>query len=735
MLWPTPQDYREAIQNPKICFQDPELQSGLPEVDKLGLPRPISGAFASVYKIKCENREWAVRCFTNNVKDQKVRYDAVSSHLSSVNLSFIVPFEYLSEGIKINGNWFPVVKMQWVDGESLLHYIQRNLHNAEVLKELASKWLKMMDELHTAHIAHGDLQHGNILIHHEEIILIDYDGMFVPGLNGMPSSELGHRNYQHPRRTEEHFGLYIDNFSAWVILISILAVCADAALWNSLGAGEAEESLLFRQKDFVSPGASRAFELLEQVHDEALHSLVHAFRDATAAEVPKVPRPRPAQLESPVHAVLQAAASVIAAFAAKIVTTLNTFSDRFVRKRRPTVVHSQLVHPQPEASYPVGSSWVLDYLTMEPAPRQPLPAKGYVRERAGSIMVIAATALAAVVMHGNAPTIVIGSCTALGLGVEVAFLSMCYRRLPAVKEKKTASKKIIELQVAISGLSGELAHINDRRQKLQQTEEDKINEILRRQRETSERENNEMEAVEKELRSHKIEIAGKRQTLDQEEATELAAALASFQKAWLENQFKQHSISKEKIPGIDDEIKRQLISHRIRTAADFLDITLFQSYGRKKLEKVYVILKNGGSVHVRMSPSQAKALIEWKKRIARKYKAKIPQSVPRSKITAIKSNYNDRKSILNQAEQAYKTKAQIKLLNIRETFRQEHVLLKREEAAATINMINELNRFDKEIAEINMHLAGKQRELHLQSKQADSFKDVNFLKFLRRVFL
>jgi serine/threonine protein kinase len=194
MFWPTPQDYREAIQNPQICFQDPELQSGLPELDKLGLPRPISGGFASVYKIKCGKTEWAVRCFTNNAKDQKARYDAISLHLSSVNLPYIVPFEYLSEGMKINGSWFPVVKMQWVEGESLLYYIQTNLHNVGILKRLANKWLKMINELQMANIAHGDLQHGNILIHRDEIILIDYDGMYVPGLNGMQSNEVGHRN-------------------------------------------------------------------------------------------------------------------------------------------------------------------------------------------------------------------------------------------------------------------------------------------------------------------------------------------------------------------------------------------------------------------------------------------------------------------------------------------------------------------------------------------------------------
>jgi serine/threonine protein kinase len=731
MLWPTPQDYREAIQNPKICFQDPELQSGLPELDKLGLPRPISGAFASVYKIKCGTREWAVRCFTNNVKDQKARYDAVSLHLNSVNLPYIVPFEYLSEGIKINGNWFPVVKMQWVEGESLLHYIQRHLHNAEMLKSLANNWLKMMDELHMANMAHGDLQHGNILIRSEEIILIDYDGMYVPGLNGMRSNELGHRNYQHPRRNEEHFGPYIDHFSAWVILISILAVCADAALWDSLGAGEAEESLLFRQKDFVSPDESRAFELLEQVHDEALRSLVSAFRDVTAKEVPEVPRPP--DPESPVDADHPLSAFGSAAFtAANIITHLTAFSEWFTKKKRPTAVESQ---PESEASYPVGSSWVLDYLTTEPAPGKPLPIKGLVWERTVAFSVIAATASVATALYGNVPVTVLGSCTVFGFGMEMAFLGMCYMKLPTVKEKKTASQKIIELQNEVSALSGEFDTINDNRQKLQQTEEDKINEILRRQREVSERERREMEEVAKEFRSHIIDIASKRQTLDQEETTELAGALASYQKTWLENQLMQHSIGKEKIPEIDDEIKRHLRSHGIRTLADFLDITLFQSYGRKKMEKVYVILKNGGSVHVRMSPSQAKALIEWKKRIERKYKTKIPQSVPSSEITAIKSNYNDRKSILNQAEQTYKTKAQIKISNIRKAYRQEHVLLKREEDTARVNLSNELNRFDKEIAEINKHLGGKRRELQHLSKLTDCFKDVNFLTFLRRVFL
>lgn len=672
--------------------------------------------------------EWAVRCFTNNVKDQKIRYDTISLHLSSVNLPYIVPFEYLSEGIRINGSWFPVVKMQWVEGESLLHYIQRNLHNAEILKELANKWLKMMNDLHMADIAHGDLQHGNILIRDDEIILIDYDGMYVPGLNGMPSNELGHRNYQHPGRTEEHFGPYIDHFSAWVIWIFLLALGADASLWNSLGAGEAEESLLFRQKDFVSPGASRVFELLELVHDETLRSLVSSFRDVTGMEVPEVPRlPEPER----VGAAHEPSASISAGFTSKVLPYLTAFSGRLALKKGLAEVRSQAEI----SAYPAGASWVLDYLTTEATPYKPLDTSRILLERTVSFTVITSTALAEVVMYGYAPVTGLVSCTAFGLGVEMAFLSWRYRKLSTVKEKRTASAKIKELQEAASDLTSELNKMNEMKQTFQQTEQNKLDDLLRRQREVSEREKQETEEVEKELLSHVSEIVRARQTLDQEEKTELADTLASFQKTWLEDQLKKYRIGKEKIPDLDDDIKRRLRSSEIRTAADFTDITIIQSYGRKKIEKVYVILKNGGSIHVGMSPSQAKALLEWRKKLERKYRPKIPQSLPRSEIAAITSKFNDRKTKLTHAEQTYKTKAQHMIFNIRRTYRPEHDRLKREEDTARIQLNHELHQFDTGIAELHKHLAGNQWELNGLSKRLDTIKDVSFLRFLRRVFL
>src|SRR5579884_1423770 len=106
MSWPTPQDYNEAVQNPRLCFADPELQAGSSEVTTLGLPRPITGNFASVYRVRGPGGDWAVRCFWREYADLQERYAAISRQLQSARLPYTVPFEYLPQGIRVRGAWF-----------------------------------------------------------------------------------------------------------------------------------------------------------------------------------------------------------------------------------------------------------------------------------------------------------------------------------------------------------------------------------------------------------------------------------------------------------------------------------------------------------------------------------------------------------------------------------------------------------------------------------------------------
>ena len=124
MPWPTPQDFNEAVQNPRLAFADPDLRAGQPELTPLGLPRPISGGFACVYKIQSGGRLWAARCFLSEVADQQRRYEAISKHLKSAGLGYTVPFSYLPTGIKVQGKAYPLLKMEWIQGESLSSFVK-----------------------------------------------------------------------------------------------------------------------------------------------------------------------------------------------------------------------------------------------------------------------------------------------------------------------------------------------------------------------------------------------------------------------------------------------------------------------------------------------------------------------------------------------------------------------------------------------------------------------------------
>lgn len=278
MAWPDSSDYSDAIQTPTIAFSDSELQKGAIRLDKLGLPRPISGNFAVVFEVHNGSKKWAVRCFSREIPEQKRRYDAISQYLRNKNLPYTVNFEFLQQGIRVKGNWYPIVKMEWVDGIRLDEYLERNLYQPTVLQRLVQKWVELVGSLRKEGIAHGDLQHGNIVVTQAgDLKLVDYDGMYVPNLN-ITNVEIGHRHYQHPSRRSDasvnttNF-LQVDNFSTWVIGISLALLYLDPKLWSTLQAGD--DCLLFREKDFKSPSSSNTFQILNAHADAKVRQLGH----------------------------------------------------------------------------------------------------------------------------------------------------------------------------------------------------------------------------------------------------------------------------------------------------------------------------------------------------------------------------------------------------------------------------------------------------------------------------
>lgn len=289
MGWPTPQEYNEAIQNPRHNLADEELRAGSVVLDTFGLPRVASGNFASVYQIHCANRSMAVRCFLHDLSDQAQRYAQIAAFVMADTLPCTVSFEYVHQGILVHGNWFPILKMEWVEGVPLDQYVRTYHSNSQRISKLADQFTAMVLDLQRAGIAHGDLQHGNILVidDGEDLRLVDYDGMFVPGLAGSTSNELGHRNFQHPARSMNDFWPGLDNFSAWSIYTSLACIAADGSLVASDKA--CDESLLFRQSDYRNPIASSAFSVLENHAKTEIRTAARCFRTLLSKRIRDIP--------------------------------------------------------------------------------------------------------------------------------------------------------------------------------------------------------------------------------------------------------------------------------------------------------------------------------------------------------------------------------------------------------------------------------------------------------------
>lgn len=263
--WPSMSDYQEAVQSPQVCFSDKDLKAGSPVLTALGLPRPICGAFASVYELEQSGKRWAVKCFLRNIPDQHKRYAKISSCIHSCGLPYFVTFDYLSDAILVQGKKFPLVKMEWVEADALNQYVVANLKSPSALRDLEARWLQLLEDLKSKTIAHGDLQHGNVLVDPSgNLRLIDYDGMWVPSLKGEESHETGHADYQSPYRGAKDFHEDIDQFSGIVIRIALRALAEKPDLWQKYDNGE---NLLLKRQDYVDPHNSDAFAELQGLGD------------------------------------------------------------------------------------------------------------------------------------------------------------------------------------------------------------------------------------------------------------------------------------------------------------------------------------------------------------------------------------------------------------------------------------------------------------------------------------
>ena len=267
MQYPLISEYVRAIQDASNNLD--ELGHLEPVLDDHGEPYRSSGAFAVVFKMKDEQtgKCYALKCFTEEQEGRAEAYRQIADELEFVDSSYIISVKYLDKEIFVDSSCeedeFPVLLMDWIDGETMENYIAENYQDNYVMAILCYRFCKMAAWLRSQPFAHGDIKPDNIMVRPDgNLTLVDYDGMFVPAMKGQKSPTIGTKDFSHPLRTVNDFDETIDDFALASIALSLKAISMNSTLLDTYGASD---RLLFSESDYRTPSSSKAISALQDL--------------------------------------------------------------------------------------------------------------------------------------------------------------------------------------------------------------------------------------------------------------------------------------------------------------------------------------------------------------------------------------------------------------------------------------------------------------------------------------
>ena len=285
MQYPLISEYVRAIQDAQNNLD--KLAHLSPVLDDHGEPYRSSGAFAVVFKMKDEQtgKCYALKCFTEEQEGRAEAYRRIADELEYVGSPYVVSVRYLEKELFVDCNCeeeeFPVLLMDWIEGDTMETYIANNSSDSYAMSMLCYRFCKMAAWLRSQPFAHGDIKPDNIIVRSDgTLTLVDYDGMFVPAMKGQKSPTIGTKDFSHPLRTIDDFDETIDDFALATIALSLKAISLDSSLFNRFGASD---RLLFSANDYLDLSKSQVLTALQGLLvDEEIRALLSMLLLASA---------------------------------------------------------------------------------------------------------------------------------------------------------------------------------------------------------------------------------------------------------------------------------------------------------------------------------------------------------------------------------------------------------------------------------------------------------------------
>ena len=285
MQYPLISEYLAAIRDAHDNLD--KLSHLVPVLDNYGEPYRSSGAFAVVFKMKDEQtgKCYALKCFTEEQEGRAEAYRQIAEELEFVNSPYITYVKYLEKELFVDSNCddeeFPVLLMDWIEGETMETYIAANYTDTHAMAMLCYRFCKMAAWLRSQSFAHGDIKPDNIMVRPDgTLTLVDYDGMFVPAMKWQKSPTIGTKDFSHPLRTIDDFDETIDDFALASIALSLKAISLNPSLLQTYGASD---RLLFSAADYIDLSKSNTFTALQGLlADEEARTLMSMFLLASA---------------------------------------------------------------------------------------------------------------------------------------------------------------------------------------------------------------------------------------------------------------------------------------------------------------------------------------------------------------------------------------------------------------------------------------------------------------------